>query len=361
VPLKIKTMQKHNFSAGPCVLPQEVFQKASQAVLNFNDSGLSLLEMSHRSKDFVDVMENARSLALELLGLTGKGYKALFLQGGASMQFLMVAQNLLEKRAAYLNTGTWSDKAIKEAKIYDDILEVASSKSANFNYIPKGYDIPEDHDYFHCTSNNTIFGTQIKKFPNSPIPMVCDMSSDIFSRTLDFTQFDIIYAGAQKNMGPAGTTLVVIKEDALGKVSRKIPSMLDYKVHIDKASMFNTPPVFPIYMSMLNLQWLKDLGGIEAIEKENEKKARLMYSEIDLNPLFKGFAAQEDRSIMNATFSLVNDDLKETFETMCLEAGINGINGHRSVGGYRASMYNALTMESVGALVEVMSELELKA
>ena len=328
--------------------------------MNF-DNGLSLIEISHRSKAFVDVMENARSLALELLGLEGKGYKALFLQGGASTQFLMVALNLLEKRAGYLNTGTWSDKAIKEARIYDDIYEIASSKDANYNYIPKGYSIPEDYDYFHCTSNNTIFGTQIKSFPNSPVPMVCDMSSDIFSRTIDFTKFDIIYAGAQKNMGPAGTTLVVVKEDVLGSVSRKIPSMMDYKVHIDKGSMFNTPPVFAVYTSMLTMEWLKNLGGIEAIEKENEKKAGLIYSEIDLNPLFKGFASNEDRSTMNATFTLTNDIFKETFETMCAEAGINGINGHRSVGGYRASMYNALTLDSVATLVEVMSELERKA
>ncbi len=354
-------MKKHNFSAGPCVLPQEVLQKASEAVLNFNNDNLSLLEISHRSKPFVDVMEKARALTLELLGLEGKGYKALFLQGGASTQFLMVAQNLLEKRAAYLNTGTWSDKAIKEAAIFDDILEVASSKNANYNYIPKGYDIPEDHDYFHCTSNNTIFGTQMKKFPKTKIPLVCDMSSDIFSRELDFSQFDLIYAGAQKNMGPAGTTLVVIREAILGKVSRKIPSMLDYKVHLSKSSMFNTPPVFSVYTSMLTMEWLKNLGGIKAIEKENEKKARLMYSEIDLNPLFKGFAAKEDRSNMNATFTLLNEDLKETFDTMWKEAGINGLNGHRSVGGYRASMYNALSLDSVKVLVEVMSELESKA
>ncbi|MEM5564899.1 3-phosphoserine/phosphohydroxythreonine transaminase [Psychroserpens sp. AS72] len=353
-------MKRHNFSAGPCVLPGSVLQKASEAVINF-DNGLSLLEISHRSKPFVDVMENARSLALELLGLEGKGYKALFLQGGASTQFLMVALNMLEKRAGYLNTGTWSDKAIKEAKIYDDVYEVASSKDANYNYIPKGYDIPTDYDYFHCTSNNTIFGTQMKEFPNSPIPMVCDMSSDIFSRELDFSKFDIIYAGAQKNMGPAGTTLVVIKEDILGKVSRKIPSMMDYKVHISKGSMFNTPPVFAVYTSMLTLEWLKGLGGVAAIAKENEKKAQLIYSEIDLNPLFKGFSAKADRSIMNATFNLTNEDLKETFETMVKEAGINGLNGHRSVGGYRASMYNALPLESVGILVDVMSELERKA
>ncbi|WP_347926011.1 3-phosphoserine/phosphohydroxythreonine transaminase [Pontimicrobium sp. SW4] len=354
-------MKKHNFSAGPCILPQEVLLKSSTAVMDFNDSGLSLIEISHRSKDFVDVMEKARSLALELLGLEGKGYKALFLQGGASTQFLMVALNLLEKRAGYLNTGTWSDKAIKEAQIYDDIYEVASSKNANFNYIPKGYDIPSDYDYFHCTSNNTIFGTQMKSFPNSPIPMVCDMSSDIFSRELDFSKFDLIYAGAQKNMGPAGTTLVVIKEDVLGKVSRKIPSMMDYKVHISKSSMFNTPPVFSVYVSMLTLEWLKNLGGISAIEKENNKKAQLIYSEIDLNPLFKGYATKEDRSNMNATFNLVNEDLKETFETMLKEGNINGLNGHRSVGGYRASMYNALPLESVQVLVEIMSDLETKA
>ncbi|MCB0447583.1 MAG: 3-phosphoserine/phosphohydroxythreonine transaminase [Gelidibacter sp.] len=354
-------MEKHNFSAGPCILPQEVLKKSAEAVIDFNNSGLSLLEISHRSKPFVDVMENARSLALELLGLEGKGYKALFLQGGASTQFLMVALNLLEKRAGYLNTGTWSNNAIKEARIYDDVYEVASSKEAGYNYIPKGYTIPEDYDYFHCTSNNTIFGTQMKSFPDSPIPMVCDMSSDIFSRQLDFTKFDLIYAGAQKNMGPAGTTLVIVKEDILGKVSRKIPSIMDYKVHIEKSSMFNTPPVFPVYVSMLTLELLKKLGGIKAIEEINEMKARVIYSEIDLNPLFKGYSVKEDRSNMNATFTLINDDLKETFDTMLKEAGISGLNGHRSVGGYRASMYNALPLDSVKALVEVMSELETKA
>ena len=354
-------MKIHNFSAGPSILPEEVMQKASEAVINFNNDNLSILEISHRSKAFVDVMEHARALVLEILNLEGKGYKVLFLQGGASTQFLMVALNLLEKRAGYLNTGSWSDKAIKEARIYDDIYEVASSKNANYNYIPKGYDIPSDYDYFHCTSNNTIYGTQIKDFPKCTIPMVCDMSSDIFSRQLDFTQFDLLYAGAQKNMGPAGTTLVVVKEDVLGKVSRKIPSMMDYKVQISKSSMFNTPPVFAGYVSMLTLEWLKSLGGIEAIEKENDKKARLMYSEIDLNPLFKGYATREDRSFMNATFTLVNDDLKDTFDTMCRDAGISGLTGHRSVGGYRASMYNALPIESVQVLVEVMNELESKA
>jgi phosphoserine aminotransferase len=357
----IFSMKKHNFSAGPSILPPEVLQKASEAILNFNNDNLSLLEISHRSKPFVDVMEHARALVLELLNLEGKGYKVLFLQGGASTQFLMVALNLLEKRAGYLNTGSWSDKAIKEAKIYDDIYELASSKDAKYNYIPKGYDIPTDYDYFHCTSNNTIFGTQMKEFPKCSIPMVCDMSSDIFSRQLDFSKFDLIYAGAQKNMGPAGTTLVVLKEDILGKVSRKIPSIMDYKVQISKSSMFNTPPVFAVYTSMLTLEWLKNLGGIEAIEKENEKKAILMYSEIDLNPLFKGYASKSDRSLMNATFTLANDDLKETFDTMCRESGISGLNGHRSVGGYRASMYNALPLESVQVLVEIMSELESKA
>jgi len=354
-------MKIHNFSAGPCILPQEVFQEASQAVLDFNNTGLSILEISHRSKDFVAVMEDARQLALELLGLEGKGYKALFLQGGASLEFLMVAYNLLEKKAAYLNTGTWSSKAIKEAKLFGEVNVVASSEDKKFNYIPKGYMIPTDVDYFHCTSNNTIYGTQMKVFPTTPKPMVCDMSSDIFSRELDFSKFDLIYAGAQKNMGPAGTTLVIVKEDLLGKVTRQIPSMLDYKVHIEKDSMFNTPAVYPVYVSFLTLKWLKAQGGIKAIEEKNEKKAALLYSEIDINPLFKGYTATEDRSIMNATFNLTDESLKEDFEIMLKEAGINGLNGHRSVGGYRASMYNALPLESVQVLVDVMSDLERKA
>ena len=353
-------MKKHNFSAGPSVLPEEVLEKTAKALLDFDD-GLSLIEISHRSKAFVDVMENARSLALELLGLKGKGYKALFLQGGANTQFLAVALNLLENRAGYLNTGTWSEKAIKEARIFQEVIEVASSKDSNFNYIPKKYEIPPNLDYFHCTSNNTIFGTQMKEFPKLKVPLVCDMSSDIFSRSLDFSKFDLIYAGAQKNMGPAGTTLVIVKEDVLGKVTRQIPSMMDYKVQISKDSMFNTPPVFAVYTSMLTLEWLKGLGGIEAIEKENFKKSRLMYSEIDLNPLFEGFAANADRSSMNATFTLTEVKLKTDFEDMCKDAGINGLNGHRSVGGYRASMYNALPLGSVETLVEVMSELERKA
>lgn len=353
-------MLKHNFSAGPCILPQEVFKKAAAAVLNFND--LSILEISHRSKDFVEVMEKAQDLALEHLDLIDKGYKALFLGGGASMQFLMVAYNLLESKAAYLNTGTWSTKAIKEAKLFGDVIEVASSKDQNFNYIPKGYTVPSDVDYFHFQTNNTIFGTQLKDDPTVSVPMVCDMSSDIFSRKRDFSKYDLIYAGAQKNMGPAGTTLIVVKEDILGKVSRSIPSMLDYQVHISKDSMFNTPPVFPIYVSMLTMEWLKDNGGIEWIEKINNEKAALVYDEIDRNELFEGFVAnKEDRSMMNLTFNLVNEDHKDTFNKMWQEAGINGLNGHRSVGGYRASMYNALTLESAQTLVDVMKELERKA
>lgn len=354
-------MKKHNFSAGPCILPEEVLQKASEAVVNFNNDDLSLIEISHRSKPFVDVMENARSLVLELLNLEGKGYSVLFLQGGASTQFLMTAYNLLNKKAAYLNTGTWSSKAIKEGKLFGELVEVASSKDKNFTYIPKGYEIPSDADYFHCTSNNTIFGTQMKEFPTTNVPLVCDMSSDIFSRQLDFSKFDLIYAGAQKNMGPAGTTVVIMKDDVLGKVDRVIPSMLDYKVHLGKDSMFNTPAVFPVYVSMLTLEWLKDLGGIPFIEKVNEKKADLLYSEIDRNPLFQGVVATEDRSIMNATFTLTNDALKDTFDSMWKEARINGLNGHRSVGGYRASMYNALPLHSVQRLVDVMQELERKA
>ena len=351
-------MKKHNFSAGPCILPEDVLQKASEAILNFNDDNLSLIEISHRSKPFVNVIEKAKSLALELLGLENKGYKALFLHGGASMEFLMVAYNLLNKKAAYLNTGTWSTKAIKEAKEFGEIVEVASSKDNNFSYIPKEYSIPNDADYFHCTSNNTIAGTQMKSFPETTVPLVCDMSSDIFSRQLDFEKFDLIYAGAQKNMGPAGTTLVILKEAILGKVDRHIPSMLNYQVHLEKESMFNTPAVFPIYVSMLTLQWLKDLGGIPFIEKVNQKKAELLYAEIDRNSLFKGIVAKEDRSIMNATFILTDESLSEKFDKMWQDVNINGLHGHRSVGGYRASMYNALPLYSVQALVDVMQELE---
>ena len=354
-------MKKHNFSAGPCILPQEVLLQASESIMDFNQSGLSLIEISHRSKAFVDVIEEAKDIALDLLALKNKGYQVLFLQGGASTQFLMTAYNLLETKASFLNTGSWSDKAIKEAKLFGSVNELASSKDSNFNYIPKDYSIPSDSDYFHCTSNNTIFGTQIKDFKESSVPVICDMSSDIFSRDLDFSKFDLIYAGAQKNMGPAGATIVIIKEEILGKVTRNIPSMMNYKLMIDKSSMFNTPPVFSIYVSLLTMRWLKNLGGIKAIDEINKTKAIVMYSEIDLNPLFKGFAAIEDRSTMNATFNLTKNDLKDTFESMLKEAGVDGVNGHRSVGGYRASMYNALSLDSVKVLVEVMSELETKA
>ncbi|MBF03919.1 MAG: 3-phosphoserine/phosphohydroxythreonine transaminase [Flavobacterium sp.] len=353
-------MKKHNYSAGPCILPQEVFEEASKSILNFNESGLSILEISHRSKDFVAVMEEARALVLELMNLEGKGYQALFLQGGASLEFLMIPYNLMKinGKAAYLDTGTWASGAIKEAKAFGETVVVATSKDANYNYIPKDYSIPTDADYFHCTSNNTIFGTQMKSFPTTNIPMVCDMSSDIFSRSIDFSKFDLIYAGAQKNMGPAGTTLVVVKEEILGKTGRAIPNILNYEQHIAKESMYNTPAVFAVYTSLLTLKWLKKSGGISAIEKINDAKANLLYTEIDRNPLFKGTVVKEDRSHMNATFLLENQNHQELFDSMWKKAGISGINGHRSVGGYRASMYNALPLESVQVLVDVMKELE---
>ena len=353
-------MKKHNYSAGPCILPQEVFEKSAEAVLNFNNSDLSLLEISHRSKDFVAVMDEVRALTLELLGLEGKGYQALFLQGGASLEFLMVPYNLMkvEGKAAYLDTGTWANNAIKEAKNFGETVVVASSKEQNYNHIPNDYNVPADASYFHCTSNNTIFGTQMKSFPKTNIPLVCDMSSDIFSRTLDFSQFDLIYAGAQKNMGAAGTTLVIVKEEILGKSGRTIPSILDYEKHIKAESMYNTPAVFAVYTCLLTLQWLKKMGGIAAIEKVNEAKANLLYTEIDRNPLFIGTADKKDRSNMNATFLLVEENYQETFDKMWKEAGISGLPGHRSVGGYRASMYNALPLESVQVLVDVMKQLE---
>ena len=355
-------MKKHNYSAGPCILPQEVFQKSADAILDFNNSGLSLLEISHRSKDFVAVMDEARDLALELLDLKGKGYQALFLHGGASLEFLMVPYNLMkvEGKAAYLDTGTWASAAIKEAKLFGDVNVVASSKDENYSYIPKGFIVPNDVDYFHCTSNNTIFGTQIKEFPAVSVPMVCDMSSDIFSRVLDFSKFDIIYAGAQKNMGPAGTTLVVVKEEILGKSGRVIPSMLDYEKHIKAESMYNTPAVFPVYASLWTLQWLKKMGGIAAVEKLNQAKANLLYAEIDRNPYFKGAANEEDRSTMNVVFLLENEEHTTLFDSMWKAAGISGLPGHRSVGGYRASIYNALPIESVQVLVDVMKDFESK-
>ncbi|MEN9336006.1 MAG: hypothetical protein RLZZ500_993 [Bacteroidota bacterium] len=353
-------MKKHNYSAGPCILPQEVFEQSAQAILDFNQSGLSILEISHRSKDFIAVMEEARSLVLELLGLEGKGYQVLFLQGGASMEFLRVPYNYMkiDGKAAYLDTGTWAANAIKEAQLFGETVIVGSSKASNYNYIPKDYTIPTDVDYFHCTSNNTIFGTQIQSFPKTEVPMICDMSSDIFSRSLDFSQFALIYAGAQKNMGPAGTTLVVIKEEYLGKTGRTLPSMMDYQKQIKAESMYNTPAVFPVYASLLTLQWLKKQGGIAGIEKINAAKAALLYQEIDRNPLFEGAAAVEDRSMMNATFLLKDAAHTEKFDALWKAAGISGLNGHRSVGGYRASMYNALPLESVQVLVNAMQELE---
>ena len=352
--------KKHNFSAGPCILPQDVLKKASEAIINFNNDNLSLIEISHRSQPFVNVMDKARRLVKELLDVP-TGYSILFLQGGASLEFLMAPMNLMKKdggKSAYLNTGTWSKKAIAEARNFGEVVIVGDSSDENYKYIPKEYFIPEDVDYFHCTSNNTIFGTQIKDFPKVPSLMVCDMSSDIFSRKIDVSKFDLIYAGAQKNMGPAGTTLVIVKDEILGKTDRKIPTMLDYNTHISKESMFNTPPVFAVYVSMLTLEWLKAHGGVEWIEEVNKRKAKMLYSEIDRNPLFEGVANKEDRSIMNITFTLTNSSLGDKFDVLCQEAGISGLKGHRSVGGYRASIYNALPLESVEVLVNVMKNIE---
>lgn len=351
-------MEKHNFSAGPCILPQEVLKQASESVINFNNDNLSLIEISHRSQAFIDVMNKAKRLVKELLDIP-EGYSILFLQGGASLEFLMVPFNLLKEggTSAYLKTGTWANKAITEAESLGKVKILGDSSQKNYNYIPKGYTITNDIDYFHCTSNNTIYGTQIKEFPSCPTLMVCDMSSDIFSRKIDVNKFDLIYAGAQKNMGPAGTTLVIVRDEILGKTGRNIPTMLDYRTHISKESMFNTPPVFAVYVSMLTLDWLKRNGGIDWIESINLKKADLLYDEIDSNPLFKGTVNKEDRSNMNITF-ILNDSTKEDeFNKMWQKAGINGLKGHRSVGGYRASMYNALPLDSVQVLVDVMQKL----
>ncbi|MFT6849293.1 MAG: phosphoserine aminotransferase [Sphingobacteriales bacterium] len=353
--------KKHNFGAGPGILPDQVFEQASKAVLDFNGIGLSLLEISHRSSHFVAVMDKAVALVRELFNVSDE-YEVLFLQGGASMQFCMVPYNLLDsdKKAAYLNTGTWANNAVKEARLFGEVVEVGSSKDKNYNYIPKGYSIPSDCEYFHITSNNTIFGTQVQEFPKSSIPVVCDMSSDIFSRPINVNDFGIIYAGAQKNMGPAGTTLVIVRKDLLGKVKRQIPTMLNYQTHIDKGSMFNTPPVFPIYASMLTLEWVKEIGGVVEVQKRNARKAELLYAEIDSNPLFKGAAAREDRSKMNVTFVLEDDSLSAEFLKMAEAAGCIGLKGHRSVGGFRASMYNALTQDSVKVLVDLMKEFALQ-
>ncbi len=351
-------MKKHNFSAGPSILPETVMKLASAAVQELDAIGLSLIEISHRSKEFIAIMDRAQKLALELTGLEGKGYQALFLQGGASTQFLMTAMNLMKSKAGYINTGAWSDKAIKEAKRYGEVIEIASSKEKNFNYIPKGAKIPADLDYLHITTNNTIFGTQFHALPETEVPLIADMSSDIFSRELDYSAFDLFYAGAQKNMGPAGTTLVVVKDSLLEKMNDDVPSMMSYAVHAAKGSMFNTPPVFPVYTSMLTLEWLKNQGGIKAIQKHNENKAKLVYDEIDRNTAFVGFAAKEDRSYMNATFNLAEGIDGAAFDALWTAADISGIKGHRDVGGYRASIYNALPLKSVQLLVDIMQKFE---
>tara|TARA_S200000501_G_scaffold374528_1_gene424316 strand:- start:7133 stop:8197 length:1065 start_codon:yes stop_codon:yes gene_type:complete len=353
-------MKKHNFSAGPAILAPEVLNKASSAVIDLDGIGLSLIEISHRSKEFIAIMDEACQLALELSSLEGKGYKALFLQGGASMQFLMTAYNLLENKAGYINTGTWSVKAIKEAKLLGEVIELASSKDQNFNYIPKNVAINDNLDYVHITTNNTIFGTQFKFLPETSVPLVADMSSDIFSRTLDYSKFSLVYAGAQKNLGPAGATLVLIKETLFDVVSRQIPSMLNYKIYAEKDSMFNTPPVFAVYATMLNMRWIKAQGGLSAVGDKNSIKANMIYSEIDRNSKFKGFASIEDRSEMNATFNLINEEEGIVFDSLWQSAGISGLKGHRSVGGYRASIYNALPLDSIELLIDCMQAFENK-
>lgn len=351
----------HNFSAGPAILPAEVLKQAAEACINFDNLNLSLLEISHRSKNFEKVMDESRQLVKDLLGLNDN-YKVLFLGGGASLQFAMVPYNLLrtEGTAGYINTGVWASKAIKEAKMIGNTLVVASSEDKKYTYIPKGYETPATLDYLHLTSNNTIYGTQIKQFPKTSVPLVCDMSSDIFSRVVNGNEFALIYAGAQKNMGPAGTTMVAVDERILGKTGRKMLSMLDYQVQIKGGSMYNTPPVFPIYVSMLTMKWLKDNGGVAWIEKINQKKADTLYAEIDRNSMFVGTTAKEDRSNMNVTFIMHKPELELEFDKLTKEANLSGLRGHRDVGGYRASLYNALPLESVNALVEVMQAFEKK-
>jgi phosphoserine aminotransferase len=347
----------HNFGAGPCVLPQEVFKQASQAVLEFNGTGLSILEISHRTPEFEAVVDETIRLVKELLNVP-EGYSVVLIQGGASLQFSMAPMNLLAEgqTAAYLNTGIWATKALKEAKIFGNVNVVASSKDDNFSFIPKDFEIPADSAYFHYTSNNTIYGTELMTVPSTSVPVICDMSSDIFSRVIDISQFGLIYAGAQKNMGPAGVTLVIVKDEILGKIDRKIPSMLDYRVQIDGGSMYNTPPVFAIYVSMLNLRWLKSKGGVSVIEKENSSKSEALYKEIDRNPLFKGTCNIEDRSRMNVCFVMENPELEKPFLKFAEDRNIIGIKGHRSVGGFRASIYNALPITSVHTLIDAMQE-----
>jgi phosphoserine aminotransferase len=351
----------HNFSAGPGILPLEVLQQASDACLNFDNLNLSLLEISHRSKNYEAVIDESHQLIKDLFEV-GDDYDVMYLGGGASLQFAMVPYNLLRESgtAAYVNTGVWATKAIKEAKIIGNTNVIASSEDKNFSYIPKGYQIPKDADYLHITSNNTIYGTQLKEFPKCDIPLVCDMSSDIFSRKINANDFSLIYAGAQKNIGPAGSTMVMVKKGILGKTGRKMLSMLDYQVHIKGGSMYNTPPVFPIYVTMLTLRWLKEHGGVSWIEAINQQKADLLYNEIDRNTQFAGTTVKEDRSNMNACFLLNKVELEPEFDKLVKEANISGIRGHRDVGGYRASMYNALPLESVQVLVDVMKHFESK-
>lgn len=355
-------MKKHNFFAGPSILSEFTKEETAKAVMNFAGMDLSVMEVSHRSKEFIAVVDEAIALVKELLNVP-EGYEVLFLQGGASMQFCMAPFNLMNKKAAYLNTGAWSKKAIKEAKFFGEVVEVASSADKNFNYIPKNYEVPADVDYFHYTTNNTIFGTQIKEDPEVGVPLVADMSSDIFSRPIDITKYDLIYAGAQKNLAPAGMAIVIVKKDALGKEFRPIPTMLDYRTHVDGGSMFNTPPCLTIYAALQTLKWYKQRGGVEAMQKDNVEKAKLLYDELDRNSLFKAVVpAVEDRSEMNICFVMSegNEDKQDSFLKLATEKGIVGIKGHRSVGGFRASTYNALPKESVQVLVDAMKEFESK-
>lgn len=354
-------MKKYNFYAGPAILPQEVFKEASEAVLDFNGSGLSILEISHRSADFQAVIDEAYSLVRELLSLPDN-YDLMFLQGGASGQFGMIPMNVLgdNDTAGYVNTGNWSEKAIKDAKLFGNVNVVADSSDKNHSYIPKGYDIPTDLKYLHITSNNTVRGTQYHALPDTNVPIVADMSSDIFSRSVDIEKYGLIYAGAQKNMGPAGTTLVIVNKDFLADKPRKTTNMLDYQSHLSKGSTYNTPPVFAIYVSMLTLRWVKANGGVDAMNKRNKEKSNLLYSAIDSNELFYGNTATEDRSDMSVTFKIRDEELTDAFLAKCAEAGCIGVKGHRSVGGFRASIYNAMDIEGVQTLVDVMSDVASK-
>lgn len=354
-------MKKYNFNAGPSMLPREVIENTAKQILDFNGSGLSLAEISHRAKDFQPVVDEAEALVKELLNVP-EGYSVLFLGGGASLEFCMVPCNFLVKKAAYLNTGTWAKKAMKEAKLFGEVVEVASSADANYTFIPKGWSVPTDVDYLHVTSNNTIYGTEMRYDPDVPVRLISDMSSDIFSRPVDVAKYDCIYAGAQKNLSMAGVTIVIVKNDALGKVNRPIPTMLDYRTHVEKGSMFNTPPVVPIYTALETLRWIKANGGIEAMDKRAKERGELLYSEIDRNKLFKGTVAEEDRSLMNICFVMNEEyaELEKPFFEFATSKGMVGIKGHRSVGGFRASCYNAQTMEGVQALVDAMKEFEAK-